>query len=214
MLLFPFARHPFCLPLFSPYKSVLSPCRFLTTGSFRGSFWVHLSDVPFSFLFLPPLDSCHFPKTVLCSYWVQAVASTACFDYCLAYLLSRAFTFSFASSSVSQVLRISRIFLVWFSSARSLSCSPKFISSSICFSFPAPATLLVKVFLNCLYYNLCHDKSQVFFQFFRNLFTKYCCPFPVTSTVFVIRTLPSGLLIVLSFISNRPASILFCVGML
>lgn len=48
----------------------------------------------------------------------------------------------------------------------------------------------------------------------RNLLIKYCCPFPVISTVLVIRTEPSGLLIVLSLISNSPSSMLFCVGML
>lgn len=70
---------------------------------------------PFSFflLWFSPLDSCHFPQTVLFFIWVQAVASTACCCVVsLAYLLSRAFTFSFASAS-------------------SLSCSPKFISSSM-----------------------------------------------------------------------------------
>ena len=57
-------------------------------------------------------------------------------------------------------------------------------------------------------------KVKSYFSLFKNLFTKYCCPFPVTSTVFVIRTLPSGLLIVRSLISNRPASMLLCVGIL
>ena len=59
--------------------------------------------------------------------------------HCLAYLLSRAFTFSFASSRSLQSLRISRIFLVWFSSTTSFNNSLMFISSSICFSFLALA---------------------------------------------------------------------------
>ena len=68
----------------------------------------------------------------------------------LAYLLSRAFTFSFASSSVSHSLRISRIFLVWFSSATFWNSSHKFISSMM-FSFPALAALLASVALDCTY---------------------------------------------------------------
>lgn len=82
------------------------------------------------------------------------------------------------------------------------------------FSFLAPATLLVKSSLTVFIITYVMTKVKSYFYFFRNLFTKYCCPFPVTSTVFVIRTLPSGLLSVLSLISNNPASMLLCVGIL
>lgn len=59
-------------------------------------------------------------------------------------LFSRAFIFCFASSKSLQSSRISKIFLVWFSSASSLSISPKFISSfSMLNSFPAISLLLL-----------------------------------------------------------------------
>lgn len=48
----------------------------------------------------------------------------------------------------------------------------------------------------------------------KNLFIKYCCPFPVTTVVLVILTLPSGLLTVRSFTSNSFISMLRCVGIL
>lgn len=41
---------------------------------------------------------------------------------------------------------------------------------------------------------------------------KYCCPLPVTFVVLLILIEPSGLLITVSLISNRPSSIDFCVG--
>lgn len=50
--------------------------------------------------------------------------------------------------------------------------------------------------------------------FCKNLFIKYCCPLPVTTVVLVILTLPSGLLMVRSFTSNSPISMLLCVGIL
>lgn len=46
----------------------------------------------------------------------------------------------------------------------------------------------------------------------RNLFVKYCCPFPVTFVVLFIFTDPSGLLTVDSFTSKSPISMLLCVG--
>ena len=67
-----------------------------------------------------------------------------------AYLLSRAFTFSLASSRSLQVLRISRILRVWFSSAFSTSSSPTLlISSSMYLSFLALATVLAGVSPDC-----------------------------------------------------------------
>lgn len=48
----------------------------------------------------------------------------------------------------------------------------------------------------------------------KNLFMKYCCPLPVTSTVLVIRMLPPGLANVRSRISKRFSSMPRWVGML
>lgn len=46
----------------------------------------------------------------------------------------------------------------------------------------------------------------------RNLFIKYCCPFPVTLVVLIILAEPSELFMILSFTSRSPCSMLFCVG--
>ena len=51
-----------------------------------------------------------------------------------------------------------------------------------------------------------------YFALAKNLFTKYCCPLPVTFGVFVTMICPSGFVTVRSLISNQPASMLFCVG--
>lgn len=42
---------------------------------------------------------------------------------------------------------------------------------------------------------------------FRNLLTKYTCPFPVTFVVVETRTDPSGLLMAVCFSSNSPSSV-------
>lgn len=47
---------------------------------------------------------------------------------------------------------------------------------------------------------------------FRNLFTKYICPLPVTFVVVETSVDPSGFVIVVCLISNSPISIDFCVG--
>ena len=48
----------------------------------------------------------------------------------------------------------------------------------------------------------------------RNRLMKYCWPLPVTFTVRVMRTLPFGWLMVVSFTWNQPLSMLRCVGRL
>ena len=48
----------------------------------------------------------------------------------------------------------------------------------------------------------------------KNIFTKYCCPLPVTFGVLLTLVWPSEWLMTVSLISNSPISMDFCVGML
>lgn len=49
---------------------------------------------------------------------------------------------------------------------------------------------------------------------FKNLFTRYTCPFPVTRGVLTVIRSPFGFVIVLFLISNIPASTHLCIGWL
>lgn len=80
----------------------------------------------------------------------------------------------------------------------------------------SPALHPVTILLPCNVFtaNKPYCKSYAPSCFCKNLFMKYCCPFPVTSTVFVILILPSGFVTVRSLISNSFISMLRCVGIL
>ena len=76
--------------------------------------------------------------------------------------------------------------------------------------------VVIKCVIWCKYVLICELRKGDGIQLAsaRNRLMKYCWPLPVTFTVRVMRTLPFGWLMVVSFTWNQPRSMLRCVGRL